>query len=380
MYLVLIFVLVVGILLIRLFKSGPSSRKTEAVFSGIMIFLFSALRDESVGIDLHSYTQGYIDIALWSVNDIIFHSEGYMWSTDTVFWIFLKMLTYFSSDPQLMIVVISAFIAYSVAFLAYRTNSDILVCVILFITLRYFSFTMSGIRQALAMSLIFLSVKFIEEKRFKPFLLLTIIASLIHGSALFFVFAYPITKIKNIKTILVPSLILISTAFLFTGTFISIMSYIPFLGNRFEGYLNFGSQAEGSAITSIYLIVLFFSLIKRKQISSYILNGEKKHIASNTNDFLINKTILYFNLLIVGVSIALIGVFVPNLFRVGYYFIIPSLIYMFPWAIEFYQNLLGKLPIKFIAILLLVMQFTIIGPGAGVDEYKFFWESNIVSY
>jgi len=376
MHIVLVFFLIIVVTFIRLSFSTKGNRKMEVFWAGLLIFIFAALRDQSVGVDLPRYSDNFIEIASWSVSDILNYSSGYSWSRDPVFWVFMKFLTEISLNPQIMIVAISAIVAVSVSILIYRSKSDVLLCFIIFISLRYFSFTLTGLRQAVAISVLFFAYKYLKTKKFFPFIVVVIIASAFHKSAFVFVLAYPIMLIEKTKYIFIFSSLFLILSFAFKGFVLLIISFIPFFENRFNHYLEMSNGGSGSVIFAIYFVIVFFLLINHNKIRNYILKitiGISQIKQKDLKEA--NSTIsMYYNFLIVGTTLSYVGIFLPNIFRIAYFFIIPSLFFLLPKIISYSQNVLQLKPLKFIVIFLLLFQYFVIGPGAGTGEYVFFWE------
>lgn len=375
MHIILILALIAGVSLIRLFFSEKDTRKIETIYSGVLIFLYAALRGQTVGIDLPNYSNNYTEISFWSIDDILHNSASYTFSRDPFFWVVMKILTFISSDPQIMIVAVSAIVALSISVLIYRSKTDVLLCFLIFICLRYYSFTFTGLRQAIAMSVLIFAVKYLETKKFVPFILITLIAAAFHASALVFLLAYPIMLIKKTQLLLLVSFVFLIFAFAFNSLFSKIVLFVPFFNDRFSNYLEMSETLTGKVIFGIYLIVLIFILIQQKQIRTFIVKKTslsklklKEIIRVNTN------ITLYYNFLIIGTTISLIGMSYSGLFRIAYFFLIPGLFFLLPWAINYYQKLSEGIPLKLVVIVLLIFQFIIIGPGAGTEEYLFFWE------
>jgi hypothetical protein len=75
-------------------------RKTEAIWMGIALFLFAALRAPSVGIDVQSYFANYAIDASWSYAEILNASSAFTQSREPVFHLFLRTLSFLSDDPH----------------------------------------------------------------------------------------------------------------------------------------------------------------------------------------------------------------------------------------------------------------------------------------
>tara|TARA_R110001606_G_scaffold24223_3_gene80430 strand:- start:8403 stop:9530 length:1128 start_codon:yes stop_codon:yes gene_type:complete len=375
MHIILVFTLIIVVIFIRLSPSLKSTRGIETFWLGLIIFIFAALRSKSVGIDLERYVNNFTEIASWSVSDILYNASGYSWSRDPFFWVFMKTLTYLSLNPQIMIVAIAAIVAVSVSALIYRSKSDVLLCFLIFICLRYFSFTFTGLRQALAMSILFFAIKYLEKKKLVPFVVLTIVASSFHASAFIFMIAYPVMLINKIKPIILFSMGILSITFVFTGVIKSVTSMFSIFNNRFDIDSISREGSSGNIIFSIYMFILFFALIKYKKIRNFIINQDLISLSNKEDKVQWNNNItMYYNFFIIGSVFSFISIYIPSFFRIGYFFIIPSMFFVLPKIISYYQKISGFTALKVVVIILLLFQFIVIGPGGGTEEYVFFWE------
>lgn len=337
-----------------------SCRKRQTIWMGILLFLFAALRSYSVGQDVRGYEpffQGYyyqylVDASM-SFNDIIAYRSG----RDPFFHLFLKLLSFIWPSPQLMLIVIGAIVAFSFSYFTYKEKGNVLLFYIMFIGFRLFSFTLSGLRQATAMSLIFIAYVCFREKKIWKMLLLTLLATLFHRSALIFVLALPIEKLKNYYVL--PAFIVgvIIVNFLSNEVLTETLSRL-FYGDRFSDYfastnnMNFGGGATFYIYMAIYFAV-FLYFTKMMYVNPLIINE--------------------FNILTVGILFVIIGLSIENVFRISYYFIFV----LYPIFSQFLNVVFKKRDVNIIVFLvsiLLSIQYIVFGTGAGTEEYRFFWE------
>ena len=80
-----------------------------------------------------------------------------------------------------------------------------------------------------------------------------------------------------------------------------------------------------------------------------------------------------FRLTLVAMMFSIIGQSMPNMFRIAYYFIF-ALLGFLPRIIE--RMFEPKMRIVVIALIVLLMggQYVLLGPGAGTDNYLFYWQ------
>ncbi len=134
-----------------------------------------------------------------------------------------------------------------------KYSSNVFLSYIYLIVLGSFGFSMSGLRQTLALSILTFSFGFLQNKKFWKFLLLVLTASLFHSSALVFVLAYPIYNIKERKrNLLIISLIAI---FIVLNSSSIMKFYIDILGQEetYGGYLD-----RDTTLTMAGFIIFFF--------------------------------------------------------------------------------------------------------------------------
>ena len=125
-------------------------RKAECILMGLALFLFAALRGSSVGVDVATSCQYYVADAHYSYYEILHLGSSYLQSSEPVFHCFLHTLSFISSDPQFMLIVIGAILAIGFSYFAYHQDGSLFLSFLLFICLRIFAFTLTGLRQTVA--------------------------------------------------------------------------------------------------------------------------------------------------------------------------------------------------------------------------------------
>lgn len=353
--------LLVSICLIEAFFSVFSAPKRQrflkVFFMGLMLFLFAALRDETVGTDILGYCIDFEKDGRWTLSQILNAGPNYTQSRDPVFHVFLHFLARISKDPQIMLVAVGLLVAIGFSVFVYYQKGSVLVYYILFVTLRIFPFTLSGLRQAMAMAFVFMAFAALQNRKHFLFLLLTAMGGLFHESAFVFLLALPLVKFKSTIVVGVSAIII---AFVNTITRNRLVAWLAanLLGGRFSNYAStaIDGNFEGSATYLLYLllfvtVMLFYPVFKQ----SYKDTGAMFRLSSVTMMF------------------AVVGQSMPNMFRITYYFIF-ALLGFFPRLIE--RMFEPRIRIVVIALFAFVMgaQYILLGPSAGVDNYLFFWQ------
>lgn len=353
MHIILITLFLLGGCIIYITSQKTNRHKIISIWGGVVLFFYGALRSSSVGIDVAGYVNSYLSIQYMSFREIF--TSATMVSRDPVFFFFLKLLTYINKDQQFMLIVISAIVAICVSTFIYKNSVNAIVSFMMFIGLRYYSFTLTGLKQAIAWAIIMLSCDYLKEKKLLKFVLIICVASLFHRAALLFILAYPLAKIKRIDIMSFFALFMLLVNYITNSAIIKLIVKIPI----FEQYIDYAageSTTSGLTLLLIYTCILLFVFILRKQI-----------IKKN------NDVYWMYNLTLVGILITFLTFNYANIFRIGYYFIFPIII-LFPLAIKSLPDKKLQTILNFVVILLLATQFIIIGPGAGTGNYQFFWQ------
>lgn len=178
-----------------------------------VLFLVLALQDIRSNGDLMQYYNRYMSLQhtsvsaflnqFWDIKDPIYYFASllfgklgfdfYAWKSLIAFVFVLglyRQIQYYSANP-------------AISFLA-------------ILTLGLYGFTFSGLRQALALSILLYSYPYLKNKRFFRFALLVVLAAMFHSTALIFLVAYPVyclkLRIRNLLFLIVVGVVVILNA------------------------------------------------------------------------------------------------------------------------------------------------------------------------
>ncbi|WP_174734426.1 EpsG family protein [Mesobacillus harenae] len=248
--------------------------KPNSVFSFFVfatLFLVSALRWR-VGTDYWTYERIFTFAEHYTITDFLERSPEYL--TTLINW----GIAVNFNDPQ----VTFAFYAFLTCFLinkAFENYSDnyVLSVILYILTLNYGS-SFNGVSQWAAAAILFIGYKFILEKNFLKYLIVVLIATAIHSSALiailfYFFVARPFKSKLNL--IILGFFILASLFFnqFLTGLFFVIE------GTAYGNYSGwFSAQDKGAhflrfvvAVTPVILGAIFYGKIKHSRVDIDIL-------------------------------------------------------------------------------------------------------------
>lgn len=242
---------------------GKQSRQISFWICICLLMFLHGFRAASVGNDTIEYIRIFNEVKNGYDFSMSRYELGYLW--------FNKILSYFSSNPQIVFITSGIFIYYSVGRFILKYSAYPWLSIILFLSYGFFTFFMGAIRQAIAISILLYSFKYLLNGNLYKFLIIVIIASFFHITAVFFSFAYLCRYIK-------PSLknysLLALFAFIGLFSFNLILSKLFSIFSMYEHY-NGGKYFGETRIASILYVVISFSIliisenIIRKRISSF---------------------------------------------------------------------------------------------------------------
>lgn len=175
-----------------LLKYKPSKNKKKAfcAIACVQWVILSGLRGMTVGADTIEYRRGFNRVNITSWHRIITDISAYIGGAeikDPGYALFVKIFQVFSTNYQLYLVFIAVLFMIPMAIWIYKNSSMPCLSFIIFSTLFYSFYAVTGIRQTIATSLVvFIGYEFIKKKKPIPFLILVFLSFFIHKSCICF--------------------------------------------------------------------------------------------------------------------------------------------------------------------------------------------------
>ena len=186
----LILVLISYLLLFMARQVENKNKGLALTTIGIVIVAFCLISGfrSNIG-DTETYMQSYTVLA---------NNQSMEFSQDVGFNTMSLFLTYLSPDPQLLILFTAIIIAVCnlVTLARYRKYSYYELQVYLYVTSGYFLTTMNGIRQALSAAILFSFTHLITKGKFLLYLIVVLVVSTFHQSALVMIPVYFLARLK----------------------------------------------------------------------------------------------------------------------------------------------------------------------------------------
>lgn len=325
-YLLLLILIIFTYIFVAKILNIKNKEKIFLIVAFIEMLLFLGLRDTTIGTDLKNYIPYFnmIKQADWNNLFILKFEKGYI--------VLNKIISIFGSENFFLFIV--AIITLSGVYFSIKNFSkNYFFSVFIFVTFQFYIFQFSGLRQAIAFSIVLMSLKYIRERQLFKFIITIIIASTFHKTAIIFIPAYWISQNKvTIKSIGV-----------FLGVFIILYiiktPILTFITKYMYSTYDVSTTAGGyMMLILLFTIFIFFTLIRNK-------NAE----INENND-------IWFNMLMIAILIQSLASTQGNIARLTMYYSY-SLLFLIPNVVNNIENLNQRMLVKICIYILLLCFF-----------------------
>lgn len=265
------FIILLTILLLVLYITNPkalakcsNTSMVRYLFVASLLGLLSALKASTIGNDSPEY------IRIFEISpDVEFgltrYEIGYIY--------YNKLLNIISSNPQILFIITSLIIFFSVSRFFWIYSQMPWLSLLLFFLNGTFAFFMSALRQSLALSILLFAYEALINKKYVIFVCICLFASLFHLSALLFLVCLPLSFVKlNRKSLSILILASLFSILLFESLLETALSYVTAYqryvdGVYFEGDTRFASIIQ-LLLSLIFLFIGFRSFRSDKSENS----------------------------------------------------------------------------------------------------------------
>lgn len=288
----------------RKFNNAVGSENSEnkgtsiwLVLLGVLpMFLMFVLRNNHVGGD----TAGYVGF-LNSVRDIdFFEMFVYKHTRDeeSGYLIYVKLISYLTNSYTIYFLINGLIIFGSFFRFAIKYTKNPLLFFFFFAVSGTYTFVLTGLRQALAMSIALWAFDFVKKKKFVKFALIVVLSSLFHKSSVICLMIYPLARVKKTDQIL--SCYISLAVVLLLG-----FSFFQDLFNQLIGY-DYKVEETGNGMIALIMYLLMFVL------SVWVIRDKKPGIGENS---------LVFHMSAIAVLFWVLRLVSRTAERISYYFI-----------------------------------------------------------
>lgn len=319
-----------------LFFSKKYNDKRMLYFSAVLLVLYSTFRiyipGAVVGNDYSNYKIWYNDMSLASVFKI----------NNFLFNVLVYTIKIVFNNYDVFIFVSSLLLITSVYYFSINLTEDnrCYFAIFTFLSFGIYDLSMSAIRQWLAGSIFLISLKQLKDKNLKNYIILILIASLFHNSAIILLFVYPAIncKIEYKKKILI---FLVTTILIYFGLYFKLDIYMISLIDK-TYLLKYLNTMDGAlyANYTVFIISMFCFLLM-------VINNRKyKERIKNYN--------FDFNYIVLLIIVSLLATKSALACRFQQYFM-PALMTTIPGIINTYDGFFKKVVYVSAIILLLLI-------------------------
>lgn len=172
-------------------------KKIYMSIATVILVLFVGFRSVDVGSDTAMYKR----IFDWAVDGTSFIKEYFSWHSGAVEPLFY-IITYGCAkilNFQIYLLILAIISVVPIMYIIYKYSDNAFYSLFLYISFGYFSFALSGVRQAIAIGLCMFAFDAAIENKIKKYVIILVVAVLIHKTALLFIPVYFLANIKKGK-------------------------------------------------------------------------------------------------------------------------------------------------------------------------------------
>ncbi len=302
--------------------------------------LLPALRGITVGVDYHSYFYHIQQFTrnIHAISDFSLLDSNFEFGFNLLIYIISRL----TSDVQVIVFFINVFMLFFILKGLVKLLSSKYVALGYFFYLStFFFFSFNGLRQAMAIAIVFFSISYIRDKRLFAYISIIVLAMQFHITAVVAMVMYFLYSTKNIKyefRYLVISLIGLLFIALFLERTSALMGMEYYITSKYAQSTEAGKLTATIKIFQAAILVFPFFLWKRK--------------LKNIDPF--NR--LYYNLLIIYVFTQILVLQVTQALRLSFYFELAII----PLAIQIIEQTKKKLSYNNIIFLIYILSYMII--------------------
>lgn len=351
-YLLNILLIFMWAFLLLEYKPSEGKKKAFCAIACIQWVLVSGLRSGYVGADTMNYRRLFYLVQNTSWNkifsDILFYIHGGD-VKDPGYSLFVKLFQVFSTNYQVYLIFIALVFMIPMAIWIYKNSSMPCLSFVIFSTLFYLFYAITGIRQTIATAfVVFIGYEFIKKKKIIPFLIITFLSFFIHKSCLCFL-PFAFFAHKKITKTYVAIFTAITSAFLILGKSL----YGPFA--EFIGY---DVEEESLEDTSSYVLIICLIML-----ASFIFI---KYIKNNVSE---DKFRAIYNSALFATAFTLLTIRNQAFMRVQQYYTL-FLMLLVPELVKAFNKRLQPI-VYILGVGVLIAKLILLNPF-----YEFFWQTH----
>lgn len=261
---IFIVLMMIGIAVISLLgylqKIDTSNITIPIIF--IILFIFMGFRDSSIGADTAQYTWAFMQLKDINIDQIFVEpiygvGGGYELNLEYGYKLYNIIVSFFSDNPQAIIVSDAALILGLLYLLIKKYSSYPFLSLWLYVTLGIFQTQMNMSRNAIGILICYLALGFIHKRQAIKYVFSILLASIFHASAILFLPLYWVIKYIPLKNAKVFKVLLLMAVIIGISFPLFQASILPFIPVRYQIYaMGDTSQYESLFLGLFHLLLL----------------------------------------------------------------------------------------------------------------------------
>ncbi len=317
-----------------------------------ILALLTGLRHSVTGSDTSGYIASFRQFRRLPWESVVDKAHDYY---EVGYRVIMKIIGYITNHENVFFTILALFFAYSLGRFITKNSKNRFMSLMLYFTVGAFTFQITGVRQSLAMAILLFSFEYIKKRKLVKFLIIVIVASLFHQSAICIIPMYFLAYIK---------MNLISCAVFVLGGGImcvysrSLLQLFHSILGKYDHYGYSGFEGGAVFVVIMYLITIVVSYMFMKS-----LDKQDKH------------NVFFFNMTFVSLLLYILRYFVMIAERVGFYYQFAFII-LLPNVIEAIPDDSTRKTVRTCALILACLLFGYRSLRVSSPEYYyyFFWQ------
>ncbi len=344
------------IILLNCYEHSPKRLNQEVAdrricfICSFLLVVLAALRATGVGTDTPGYVRDYQIVKYYSYRQLLlryYDNPGY--------YILSKVFADLGVSIQIWFGIVEFIYISAVHKIINTFSKDKAFSYLMFMILGCYSFSLSGLKQTIAMGLVLWGFYFLSQRKYIYYAVLIALGFFFHKTCLVMIFAFLIMKIKDSRRLYF--LMMLGFIVFMIGYDRIARSSITFLGDEhYSLYLK--SDNTYSATSFIVYLVLF--------VLSFL--EFKKYNNNNIEETRIVMGMSYLGLIALPLAFS-----IASAFRISLYFAVFLDIFL-PNCLSGVNYRYNRIILKIFTIGALLFYFVYINRnGGGIVPYRFYW-------
>lgn len=342
-----IYIICIFIILALIIKKLPINKDKNKIFINIgFIILFLILIIREPYSDMVRYVQVFKKTSFETFPEIL----KLRW--EKLYLVLNLVISIFTNSERIFIIIMAVLGLIGPYIFMKRYSKNYIFSLMFFVILGLYNYNFYIIRQALAISVLLLGIKYIEQKSLWKFLGIVLLATCLHKTSIVFIVAYPLCNIKlNIKGIIIYTFTAITVLFT-NGKIVELMYKL----SLYDSYSGRNNVSDGKGRLLLLILIFFAMLVINYMNHKEELNKSKIFSIRKKED----SNTIFFNMLMIGILFQLLAIEQSVIVRLGNIFV-SSVIVLIPNITDEIENIKFK-KICYIGLLCSIILYSIFIP------------------